>query len=157
VGGLQALVLLVPALLPAPQHHADVVLHGGQDGVEDADLGVVALVAVPRQHHNALAAVVDDGAVDVRRNAVVHHALPTVIRAKLGAHLPALVPERGFPRAVLLCEIGSLRAEGDAGTQAAEVFGLHAVEEHSQWHATSFDFRPNVADVCENLAWLTER
>ena len=64
---LQARVVFTPALLPAPHNHSDAVLHSREDGIHDADRRAVALVAVARQHHNALPVIVHDGAVPVNK------------------------------------------------------------------------------------------
>jgi hypothetical protein len=101
----------------------------------------------------------------MRRNAVVHHALAAALRTQLRAHLPPLqttyqntnhtgkrcqsapihlAPEGSLPVAVGVGTFGSFGSESDASVQTAQVFGLNAVEEDPQWHATCRDAWQNV-------------
>ena len=154
---LQARVLPVATLPPEPYNHADLVFHRRQDGIKDADLRMIALVAIPRQHCDALAAVVDDCAVHVRRDAVVDHALLAIFRAELGAHLPPLGPEVSLPVAVRAGTIGGLGAKCNARTNAAVVFVLHAIEKDSQRSAARHNAWQNVADVRKKNARLADQ
>jgi hypothetical protein len=152
---IQGPVVALPP--PEPHNHTDIAFYGGQNGIKDADLRMIALVAIPRQHRDALAAVVDDCAVHVRCNAVVDHALLAILRAKLGAHLPPLDPEVPLPVTVRAGMIGALGAECDARTNAAVVFVLHAIEKDSQRSAARHNAWQNVADVRKKNARLADQ